>query len=263
MPLNHLLIFAFSNSVIPHITTINLLSLLGEINMSTIQSTIPVQARDPYKDRKSVEFNFRAKRFVAIRKVIEEILDEKGHCSILDLGGSEKYWLIGEDFIKANRHRLHFTVINPEAQESKDTSLFTFSIGDACDPELFKGQTFDFVHSNSVIEHVGDLEAMQKFADNTRRLGKRYYMQTPNFWFPYEPHFRFPGFQWLPAAVRAYVMTKMRLGFFEKQKSYKEAKWHVDSIRLLSASDVKRLFPDSSVTKERVFGLPKSIMAIR
>jgi hypothetical protein len=58
-------------------------------------------------------------------------------------------------------------------------------------------------------------------------------------------------------------MTKMKLGFFARQDSYSEAKWHVDSIRLLSAGDVKRLFPDAKVTKEMVYGLPKSIMACR
>lgn len=231
------------------------------MSISGVAATAP--SRDPYVNKKSIEFGFRAKRFQVIQSIMQEILDEKGHCNVLDLGGSEKYWLIGEDFIKANRHRLHFTIINPEAQESKDPSLFSFSIGDATDPDLFKDRSFDFVHSNSVIEHVGDVDAMRRFADNTRRLGKRYYMQTPNFWFPYEPHFRFPGFQWLPAIVRAFLMTRMKLGFFAKQDSFREAKWHVDSIRLLSAGNVKRLFPDAKVTKEMVYGLPKSIMAFR
>ena len=137
--------------------------------MAQAELTIPVHARDPYKNKTSVEFGFRAKRFEEIRRIIQEILDEKGRCHVLDLGGSEKYWLIGEDFIKANRDKLHFTIINPEPQESKDSALFTFSIGDATDPDLFKGRSFDFVHSNSVIEHVGDWNAIQRFADNTRK----------------------------------------------------------------------------------------------
>ncbi len=238
--------------------------------MSVIDTSLVIQPidspraiRDPYKDKKSIEFSFRAKRFREIRKIIEEILDEQGYCHILDLGGSEKYWKIGADFIEENRDRLHFTIINPEVQASTDQSTFTFLVGDACDPQLFKGKRFDFVHSNSVIEHVGDELAMVLFASNTRRLGKRYYLQTPNYWFAYEPHFRFLGFQWLPATMRAYMMTKMRLGFFAKQSSYKEAKWHVDSIRLLSTRQVAGLFPDAKIQHERVFGLAKSIIASR
>ena len=83
-------------------------------------TAVPViHERDPYKNSKSVEFGFRAKRFEEIRSIIQTILDEKGHAEILDLGGSEKYWLIGADFIRANRSRLQFTIINPEVQESQ------------------------------------------------------------------------------------------------------------------------------------------------
>lgn len=232
--------------------------------MARIEAALPViHERDPYKNTKSVEFGFRAKRFEEIRRIIQTILDEKGHAEILDLGGSEKYWLIGSDFIRANRSRLRFTIINPEVQEASDTTLFDFRVGDACDPKLFEGRRFDFVHSNSVIEHVGDDSQIMRFAKNTRRLGDRYYMQTPDFWFPYEPHFRFPGFQWLPATVRAWLMTKMRLGFFARQNSWNEAKGHVDSIRLLSAGQVKGLFPDAEIKRERVFGLSKSILAVK
>lgn len=232
--------------------------------MAQAQTAAPViHERDPYKNTKSVEFGFRARRFKEIRRIIQNILDEKGHARILDLGGSEKYWLIGADFIRANRSRLKFTIINPEIQESADRSLFTFMVGDACDPNLFKGQRFDFVHSNSVIEHVGDDEMVRRFAQTTRRLGDRYYMQTPDYWFPYEPHFRFPAFQWLPAALRAYLMTRMRLGFFDRQDSIAEARQHVDSIRLMNAGQVKALFPDAEISRERVFGMSKSIMAIK
>lgn len=232
--------------------------------MANMDAAVPViHERDPYKNSKSLEFGFRAKRFEEIRSIIQAILDEKGHAAILDLGGSEKYWQIGSDFIRANRSRLRFTLINPEVQESHDRTLFEFMVGDACDPKLFEGRRFDLVHSNSVIEHVGDDAQIAAFARNTRRLGDRYYMQTPDYWFPYEPHFRFPGFQWLPAAVRAWLMTKMRLGFFARQDSIKEARQHVNSIRLLTAGQVRALFPDAEIRHERVLGLSKSVMAVK
>lgn len=232
--------------------------------MANMEAAAPViHERDPYKNSKSMEFSFRAKRFEEIRRIIQKVLDEKGHAEILDLGGSEKYWLIGSDFIRSNRGRLKFTVINPEVQESSDASLFNFMVGDACDPALFEGRRFDFVHSNSVIEHVGDMAQIEQFAKNTRRLGDRYYMQTPDFWFPYEPHFRFPGFQWLPAAARAWLMTKMKLGFFARQADLREARGHVDSIRLLTARRVAGLFPDAQIRRERVLGLSKSILAVK
>ena len=44
---------------------------------------------DPYKDRNSIEFKFRSRRFVRIQRLIETILSERGKAEILDLGGRE------------------------------------------------------------------------------------------------------------------------------------------------------------------------------
>jgi len=218
---------------------------------------------DPYQNRKSIEFKFRAQRFAEVRRIIQAVLDEKGHAEILDLGGTEKYWLIGEDFIQANRHRLHFTVVNNEEQTIEQADLFTFKAGSATDPALYAGRQFDLVHSNSVIEHVGVWRDMEMFAANTRRLAPRYYVQTPNYWFAYEPHFRFPGFQYLPESVRAALIMRFSLGFFKRITSREEADEIIYHHRLLSTRQMRRLFPDAKVSHEKLLGLNKSIIAIR
>ena len=219
--------------------------------------------KDPYSDPNSLEFGFRAKRFAAVQDLIERILAERGEADILDLGGTEAYWRIAKPFLDANRGRIRITMVNPETFPVEDTRTFVSIEGDATDPELFHGRVFDLVHSNSVIEHVGWWADMRRFADNTRRLGRRYYMQTPNYWFPYEPHFRFPGFQYLPSPVRVAMLRRMRLGFFRPVPDRAVARDIIDHHRLVSASQVKRLFPDAAVSFEKVIGLNKSIMAIR
>lgn len=223
---------------------------------------------DIYKNRTSFEFSLRARRFAHIRKLIESALAEKDKVEILDIGGSQKYWLIGEDFINEHQDRLHFTILNvedpeDEAGEYKDSKLFDFTIADACDPNLLAGRTFDIVHSNSVIEHVGDWQRVMKFADNVRRLGTRYYIQTPDFWFPYEPHFRFIGFQYLPLSVRAALLHHMKLGFFEREGSKEKAHSLVEDVRLLKKSEVADLFPEARIEHEKLFGVSKSLMAIK
>ena len=127
---------------------------------------------DPYQDRSSLEFRFRSRRFAGVQRLIEAILAEQGHAHILDLGGTETYWLIGEEFVRANRDRLHFTIVNTEEQNIQRRSLFSFEHGSATDQSLFAGRRFDLVHSNSVIEHVGIWPDMEAFAANTRRLAR-------------------------------------------------------------------------------------------
>lgn len=222
----------------------------------------PVRA-DPYANAQSIEFGFRARRFAHVRRLIDTILAERGRADILDLGGTETYWRIGADFLRANRHRMSITLVNPEPQSVDDRDLFSFHQGSATDGALFGDRGFDFVHSNSVIEHVGSWQAMQDFAANARRLAPRYYIQTPNFWFPYEPHFRFPGFQYLPAALRARLIMRLSLGFFRRIDDRAEADDIIRHHRLLSTGEMAALFPDGRIFHEKAFGLNKSIIAIR
>lgn len=222
----------------------------------------PVRA-NPYANSQSIEFRLRARRFAHVRRLIETILDERGRADILDLGGTETYWRIGADFIRANRHRLSITLINPEPQAIQDRKVFSFHEASATDRTLFADRGFDLVHSNSVIEHVGGWEAFEDFAANARRLAPRYYIQTPNHWFPYEPHFRLPGFQYLSAAMRARLIMRFSLGFFRRVGTRAEGDDVIRHHRLLSTREMQRLFPDGVIFHERVFGLNKSIIAMR
>ena len=126
-----------------------------------------------------------------------------------------------------------------------------------------KDHHFDLVHSNSVIEHVGSWPDFETFARNVRRLAPRYFVQTPNYWFPYEPHFRFPGFQYLPRLVRAALLNQFELGFFSRVDTTEEALHIVDHHRLLSSREMSTLFPDSEIHHEVWKGFRKSLMAIR
>jgi hypothetical protein len=218
---------------------------------------------DPYRDPHSIEFRFRARRFAEVRRLIQAALDERGHCDILDLGGTETYWLVGRDLLQANRSRLTVTILNTEPQEIGDRTLFGFVEASATQPGLFAGRSFDLVLSNSVIEHVGSWQDMQKFARNVRRLARRYYVQTPNYWFPFEPHFRFPGFQYLPTRVRVALLMRRSLGFFPRIADRAEAEKIVGEHALLSTRQIAELFPDATVSHEKFLGLSKSIVAVR
>jgi len=136
-------------------------------------------------------------------------------------------------------------------------------IGDARDLAQFQDRAFDVAFSNSVIEHVGGADDQQRMASEAMRVASHYFVQTPNRYFPVEPHFLVPGFQFMPNGLKAQLVTRFDLGFYAAPEIPKhEAREHARTIRLLSASDLRRLFPGCVLYRERILGITKSLMAI-
>jgi SAM-dependent methyltransferase len=208
----------------------------------------------------------RARRIKPLIKMIDDVYIRNGSCTILDIGGTKAYWnILTKDFLQSRKIQVH--LLNIEDRNSGDASgdgeIFRYIRGDACDDLSYADFHFDICHSNSVIEHVGDWERMVSFAENVRRLAPRYFVQTPNYWFPIEPHCVTPFFQYMPKPFRLFLVQKFALGNWEKAKNVDEAVRIVESARLLNRAMMGSLFPDGRLTIERFFGLPKSIIAIR
>jgi hypothetical protein len=119
------------------------------------------------------------------------------------------------------------------------------------------------VHSNSVIEHVGRWPDQRRMAREVRRLADRYFVQTPNFWFPIEPHFRLPFIHWLPEPWRVAIVMRHACGFYPRAKSCDEARDILDDARLLDAAAMAELFPDATIEREHFAGFTKSLIAVR
>lgn len=113
----------------------------------------------------------------------------------------------------------------------------------------FEDDSFAIAHSSSVIEHLDPVDR-PRFAAELRRVAGRYIVQTPNRWFPVEPHVLLPGFQFLPLALRRRLWP---LGV---------SKDPFQDIRLLDAAELRRLFPDAVIVRERFLGLTKSLIAV-
>lgn len=131
---------------------------------------------------------------------------------------------------------------------------------------------FDIVYCSSVIEHVTVPKSevwsvtsgsqfrararprQREFAEEIRRLGKAYFVQTPSRWFPIESHTWLPLLGFLP---RSWQIRAIRLSnrYWVKHTS---PDWH-----LLTARELQELFPDAEIRRERFLGMTKSLMAIR
>jgi SAM-dependent methyltransferase len=137
----------------------------------------------------------------------------------------------------------------------------------------FTEKQFDLVVCNSVIEHVTTRDPselalrlpdaewkkrafaqQQWFAREIMRVGRRYFVQTPHRHFPLDLHLWLPFANWLPhTAAQRTVSLANRFWV----KSNDAADWN-----LLTPADMQLLFPGATIRLERLFGVPKSIIAV-
>ena len=117
---------------------------------------------------------------------------------VIDVGGYPWNW-------SGRMMPAQLTVVNLDLEPGTwQTSGIRCIRGDATDlPDSLLDEGFDLVYSNSVIEHVGGYEMRRRFANMTNRLAPSHWVQTPNRWFPIEPHVLFPAQQFLPLPARA------------------------------------------------------------
>lgn len=216
-----------------------------------------------YSNAKSIGSRLRAKRIAPLLSIIDAVFEKKGRVEILDVGGRKAYWgILPEQFIE--QRNIHITLLNlPAEMNGEDSERFKYLEGDACDSPNLSDNSFDIVHCNSGIEHVGDWSRMVLFANEIKRLAKIYYVQTPYFWFPIEPHCMTPFFHWLPKSLRVSLIMRSRLGHWAKEDTVSGAVSAVESARLLDIKMFKALFQDADISLEKILMVPKSMIAIK
>jgi SAM-dependent methyltransferase len=122
-----------------------------------------------------------------------------------------------------------------------------FVRADASDGLPFADDEFDLVYCSSVIEHVAPARR-EAFARELRRVGRGWFVQTPAFSFPLEPHALLPFAHWLPVGLRRRYWRLGAAGAWEE-------------ISLLRRAEVQRLF--GPALAERVGPLVKSWVCVR
>lgn len=209
---------------------------------------------------------YRQKRFRHFEELIAPILKVKDKVRIIDIGGTRGYWDLASDELKK---RLSITLVNYEValnlkRVENDILDVEYHEGDGCNLHEFADGSFDLAHSNSVIEHVRTLSNMARFAEETRRVGNAYFVQTPYLWFPYDPHYRMLFIHWLPRATRIMLTQRFNFGMGRKGHiPYMEALDRVEGVELIDKTMMKALFPDGTMQLERFALFTKSVMMSR
>ncbi|NQT82858.1 class I SAM-dependent methyltransferase [bacterium] len=208
--------------------------------------------------RDSLASKLRRRRFQFFKELMSAV--HKKPFRILDVGGTLDFWK-RMGFL-AESEDIELTLLNLFRMESHYPHVTT-AVGDGRDMKEFHDGEFDAVFSNSVIEHVGDFGDRKSFAEEVRRVGNAYFIQTPNLYFPIEPHFLFPFFQFLPVGLKALLLKHFTIGWHWAAKDIEKAKKTVSSVRLLGKTELARLFPDGQIYRERLLGMTKSLIVLR
>ncbi|MDB5843754.1 MAG: hypothetical protein JWP79_1064 [Polaromonas sp.] len=216
-----------------------------------------------YDNQQSVGSKLRTKRIAPLLEMIDEVYKKYGSVSVIDIGGSEQYWGIVPLHYLTERN-VKITVVNlPGSRLPQDHGPFSFVESDGCDLARFADRSFHIAHSNSVLEHVGDWRRKVQFVKELERVSQAYFVQTPNYWFPIEPHFMTPFFHWLPPPARIWLVRHFRLGHFEIAESIGDAVVLVEHAGLVTDAMFRYLFKDARILTERFFWLPKSFIALK
>jgi hypothetical protein len=208
----------------------------------------------------SIGARARARRW----DLLGELFPELPSYRVLDLGGTADSWLRTPVKPKSvtvlNLYDAELTV-GREAEALPD--WVALASGDACEPpaDVLAGD-YDLVFSNSLIEHVGGALRRSQLAAVVRAAAPRYWVQTPYRYFPVEPHYLFPGFQFLPVAARGRLARSWPL-IHTRASTWEGGVGTALEVELLSATEMRYHFPDASLRFERLAGLPKSMIAVR
>jgi hypothetical protein len=202
----------------------------------------------------SIGQRMRSRRWEWFRDQFPEI----GSMSVIDLGGTAEAWL------RAPVRPASVHVVNLEPESANPAAEWIRAEqGDACNlPGHILSGTYDMVFSNSVLEHVGGHVQRMKFAESVHKLASAHWVQTPYRYFPVEPHWLFPGFQFLSLAARAQVSRAWPLAH-SKSASRSDGLEAAMGVELLSRSEMAYYFPSSVIRAERIVGMTKSVIAIK
>lgn len=209
------------------------------------------------RDRRDLQtiYKYFIRRFRPQRiRFVAAHFDLTEDSTVLDVGGTMTNWNLLP-------FRPKLTLLNIDQKPDGLPDDVRYMRCDGCDMP-FDDNSFDLVFSNSVIEHVGSWKRQSKFAQEIRRIGRAYYVQTPNYWFPVEPHFLTPFVHWLPIWLRKALVRNFTVWGWMTRPSQDHCNEFVENTRLLKRRDMMCLFPEADMVSEELLFQTKSIIAL-
>ena len=191
---------------------------------------------------------------------------------ILDFGGGNGRRMAG--LFPDRRNNIYIADIMPQDLEhAKKTFSFETILINESGNIPFEDKFFDITFCNSVIEHatvdkddIWNIKTNEEFreksrlrqkklADEIRRVSKKYMVQTPNKHFIIESH------TWFPSII-IYLPRSLQLKFMRFLNKFWIEYCYPD-FNLLTIKEMRSLFPEAKVLKEKSLFMTKSIIVIK
>lgn len=121
-------------------------------------------------------------------------------------------------------------------------------------PLPFADGEFDIVFSNAVVEHAGSRRQQRSFVEEAARVGRRFFITTPNRWFPIEMHTALPVLHYLPPPVHRQILSTLGLSYWATE----------EHLNLLDARSLRDLFAprhEVSIAAVRLSGIVSNLIA--
>jgi hypothetical protein len=176
---------------------------------------------------------------------------------ILDVGGSPFNWGLSPV-------RGRVTLLNVSPPRERGDLPERFALVTASGTDLpHRDRAFDIAFSNSVIEHLRSYGRQARFAAELRRVGRRLWVQTPARSFFFEPHLLTPFVHWLPKAWQRRLLRHATVWGWLARPGPAQVERFLRETRLLSYTEMRALFPDCEIHRERFLLMTKSYVAVR
>ena len=144
--------------------------------------------------------------------------------------------------IKDNKNVTCLSNLNCKILHKKYPNIKKILIGDGRYNNL-PNNSFDIVHSNATIEHVGSYKNQLLFVKECIRISKKFvFIQTPNRFYPIDFHTILPFIHWLPKNIHRKILRIFGLNFYSLEKN----------LNLLSESDLKNLCNELNIKNYKI-----------
>ena len=165
--------------------------------------------------------------------------------SVIDIGSTPSIDEEQNIFLENTKDNQNITCLSNQdcrILQKKYKNIKNVIIGDARNTMLEKG-SFEIVHSNATIEHVGSFENQVSFVREMLRISKEsIFIQTPNRFYPIDLHTILPFIHWLPKKIHRKILKFLKKDFYSRE----------ENLNLLTAKELKKICEILNIKKFKI-----------